>query len=699
MRRQIVVLTCVVLPLAALLAAAESRTADLKVRTTPGVVQAFRPGGQARMPEPRVAEPKGVDLDALDRKTDACTDFYQFACGGWIAKNPVPPDRRSYGRFTELQDRNFTILHRIVEAAGAEGDRRKAADYYAACLDESKIESAGLGAVGPDLATIDELLNPDDLPVLVAHLHSYGVPVLFRFGAQTDRTDATRQIAQVDQAGFALPDRSYYLKTDEASAELRAKYLAHITRLFALAGAALEKAADDAKAVLGIETALATAALDRVTRRDPAATQHPMELNELQRMTPNFSWRKYAIAADAPKFQAINVSVPEYMKALDRVIAATPFADLKAYLRWQLLHESADLLPKAFADADFDFFSRTLAGQQEQQPRWRRCVTQTDERLGEALGKAFVEETFGPQAKTDMLQMVQDIKGAMRQDIDAAPWMSGETKKAAMVKLDAVIDRIGYPEAWRDYSSIRVTRDDALGNRQRAMEFNRRRNLQKIGQPVDRGEWSMTPPTVNAYYSPDRNNINFPAGILQPPFYRAGRDAAVNYGGAGGVIGHELTHGFDDQGRKFDAQGNLRDWWTASDGAAYEQRASCVADQYSGYTVAGDTKINGRLTLGENTADNGGLRLALMAYLAGPGARMKDKLDGFTPEQRVFLGWAQVWCENARPEAERLKAATNPHSSNKYRVNGPISNMPEFQKAFSCKANAPMVRQNACRVW
>jgi endothelin-converting enzyme/putative endopeptidase len=326
-------------------------------------------------------------------------------------------------------------------------------------------------------------------------------------------------------------------------------------------------------------------------------------------------------------------------------------------------------------------------------------VTQTDERLGEALGKAFVEETFSPKAKADTLQMVQDIKNAMRQDIDSAPWMSGETKKAAMVKLEAVVDRIGYPDEWRDYSSIRVTRDDALGNRQRALLFNRKRSLAKIGQPVDRGEWSMTPPTVNAYYSPDRNNINFPAGILQPPFYRSGRDAAVNYGAAGAVIGHELTHGFDDQGRKFDGQGNLRDWWTPADGKAYDERATCVADQYSGYAVDGETRVNGRLTLGENTADNGGLRLALMAYLAGPGAKSQSKIDGFTPEQRVFLGWAQVWCENARPEAERLKAATNPHSSNKYRVNGPTSNMPEFQKAFSCKANAPMVRTSACRVW
>jgi putative endopeptidase len=688
MRRQLFAFIFVALPLAAVLTA----TADLTVATSSGATDVAQPSRPA-------SAASAIEIDALDRKIDPCTDFYQFACGGWIAKNPVPADRRSYGRFAEVLERNFTVLRRILEAPGAEGDRKRAADFYAACMDEPTIEAAGLTPIAPDLSIIDEILNPDDLPVLIAHLHAYGIRVFFRFDAQTDLEDAANEIANVDQAGLALPDRDYYLKSDARSVELRDKYVAVIQKEFTAAGEPAAPAAADAKAVLSIETSLATAMLDRVKRRDPASTQHRMTINELQALSPNFNWRKYAAAAEAPPLPTINVAVPDYLRALNALITVGAMDDLKAYLRWHVLHESADLLPKAFADADFDFFSRTLAGQQEQPPRWRRCVTQTDERLGEALGKAFVEETFGAKAKADTLQMVQDIKNAMRQDIDAAPWMSGETKKAAMVKLEAVVDRIGYPDEWRDYSSIRVTRDDALGNRQRALLFNRKRSLAKIGQPVDRGEWSMTPPTVNAYYSPDRNNINFPAGILQPPFYRSGRDAAVNYGAAGGVIGHELTHGFDDQGRKFDGQGNLRDWWTASDGKAYDERASCVADQYSGYIVDGDTHVNGRLTLGENTADNGGLRLALMAYLAGPGAKHQGKVDGFTPEQRVFLGWAQVWCENARPEAERLKAATNPHSSNRYRVNGPLSNMPEFQKAFSCKANAPMVRTNSCRVW
>jgi endothelin-converting enzyme/putative endopeptidase len=655
----------------------------------------------AQAPGPRSAGPAGVELNALDRKADPCVDFYQFACGGWVAANPLPPDRRSYGRFTELQERNFDLLRRVLESppASAGADARKAADFYAACMDEPAIERKGLSAVGPDLAMLDASRNPDDLPVVLAHLHDVGVPALFRFGAQTDLTDATRQIANADQGGLGLPDRDLYLKDDERSREIRRKYTAHIERLFTLAEEEPADAAAHARAAVAFETALAQASLDRVKRREPSNTQHRMTLTDFQALTPRFDWKKYAGAVEAPKFQVLNVAVPDFFRAMNGLLESTPLDELRAYLRWQVLNAAAEYLPKAFADADFDFFSRTLNGQQQPEPRWRRCVTETDRRLGEALGKAFVEESFSPQAKADTLQMVEDIKSAMRQDIDGLPWMSGETKKAAMAKLASVEDRIGYPDTWRDYSAVRVAKDDALGNVQRATAFERARNLKKIGQPVDRSEWGMTPPTVNAYYSPDRNNINFPAGILQPPFYRAGRDAAVNYGAAGAVIGHELTHGFDDQGRKFDPEGNLRDWWTAADAHAFEQRATCVADQYSGYTVAGDAHVNGRLTLGENTADNGGLRLALAAYLNGPGAKSKDKIDGFTPEQRVFIGWAQIWCENARPEAERMKAQTNPHASNKYRVNGPTSNMPEFAKAFQCKANAPMVRPSACRVW
>jgi putative endopeptidase len=642
-----------------------------------------------------------VDVSALDRKADPCVDFYQFACGGWVAANPLPPDRRSFGRFAEVQDRNFEILRRVLETppASASPDARKAADYYAACMDEGAIERKALTPVEADLRMLESSRNPDDLPVVIAHLHEIGVPVFFRFAAQTDLSDATQQIANADQGGLGLPDRDFYTRTDEKSRDTLDKYASHVETIFKLASEEPADAAAHAKAVLAIETALAKASLTRVQRREPSNTQHHMALGELRRMMPAFDWSKYITAAAAPKIQMLNVAVPDFFKAMNGLIESTSPDDIRAYLRWHVLNAAAEMLPKAFAEADFNFFRRTLEGQPQPEPRWRQCVTATDRRLGEALGKAFVEEAFSAQAKADMLKMVQDIKSAMRQDIDGLPWMSGETKKAAMGKLEAVVDRIGYPDAWRDYSAVRVAKDDALGNEQRAIAFERARNLRKIGQPVDRTEWSMTPPTVNAYYSPDRNNINFPAGILQPPFYRAGRDAAVNYGAVGAVIGHELTHGFDDQGRKFDPQGNLRDWWTGADAKAFEERAACVADQYSGYTATGDTHVNGRLTLGENTADNGGLRLALMAYQNGPGAKAKDKIDGFTPDQRVFLGWAQVWCENARPEFERMKAQTNPHSSNKYRVNGPVSNMPEFAKAFQCKANAPMIRPSACRVW
>jgi endothelin-converting enzyme/putative endopeptidase len=457
-----------------------------------------------------------------------------------------------------------------------------------------------------------------------------------------------------------------------------------------------------ASGVLAIETKLAEASLDRTLRRDPAATDHMMPVAEWTALSPAFDWSKYVAAAGAPMFERLNVAVPDYFKTLNTIVEVTPLDELKTYLTWQFLNASADMLPKVFADADFDFFNRTLGGQQAQLPRWQRCVSETDSQLGEALGKAFVEEAFGPAAKADTLAMVEGIKAAMKKDIEEAPWMGDETKRAAYAKLDTVVDRIGYPERWRDYSTVRVARDDALGNRERATAFERKRTLDKIGRPVDRSEWSMTPPTVNAYYSSERNTINFPAGILQTPFYQAGRDAAVNYGGTGAVVGHELTHGFDDQGRKFDERGNLRNWWTNTDATAYEGRASCIADQYSQYVVAGDTNLNGRLTLGENTADNGGVRLALMAYLAGPGkdiTKAPPLLDGFTPEQRFFVGFAQIWCENRRPEFERLRAATDTHSSGRYRVNGTVSNMPEFQKAFSCAADAPMVRQNQCRVW
>jgi putative endopeptidase len=498
---------------------------------------------------------------------------------------------------------------------------------------------------------------------------------------------------------LGMPDRDYYLNTNARSTEIRQKYEAHVRKTLAMLPGGGATASKDAAAVVAIERAIAAAELDRTARRDPAAVIHIMPRADWQALTPSFDWRSYLVGVGAPSFDELNVAVPDFFRALNTLLASTPIENVKAYLRWHLTNNAAELLPRAFETARFQFFSGVLGGQQEELPRWQRCVQQTDAQLGEALGKAFVDEAFGPTAKNETLAMVRGIEAAMKKDIDEASWMSEETKRSARTKLAAVVDRIGYPDKWKDYSSVRIDRRDALGNRQRSVAFERQRTLRKIGQPVDRTEWTMTPPTVNAYYSPDRNNINFPAGILEPPFYREGRDAAVNYGAIGAVVGHELTHGFDDNGRKFDGQGNLRNWWTETDGRDYEKRVSCVADQYSQYVVAGDTHLNGRLTLGENTADNGGVRLALMAYLAGPGATAAPSVDGFTPEQRFFIGYAQIWCENRRPEYERLQALTNNHSSGMYRVNGTVSNMPEFAKAFSCKADAPMVRANACRVW
>jgi endothelin-converting enzyme/putative endopeptidase len=537
------------------------------------------------------------------------------------------------------------------------------------------------------------------LPELVAELHKIGVGVFFSFGSEPDMKNASMVIAGADQGGLGLPDRDYYFRDDPRSVEIRKQYVDHVTKTLTLAGEPSEAARKDAESVMRLETALAKTALDRVSRRDPEKVYHRLTPEELQKLTPNFDWARYFRGIGGPPITAINVSEPDFFKGLNQVIASTPIDELRAYLRWQLVHPNAVILSKAFVDENFHFYSATLQGVEEQRPRWKRCVSYVDGDLGEALGQAFVKETFGPQAKADMLKMVADVENALERDVNTLDWMTEATKKQALAKLHATANKIGYPDQWRDYTALTIERGDAVGNSHRANTFEFHRQMNKIGKPVDKNEWSMTPPTVNAYYNPLENNINFPAGILQPPFYSAGRDAALNYGGAGAVIGHELTHGFDDQGRQFDASGNLRDWWTADDANAYKQRSSCIADEYSGFTAIDDVKLNGKLTLGENTADNGGLRLALMAYLGSDAAKTAQTIDGFTPEQRVFLGWASVWCENRRPEYERLQAQTNPHSPGRYRVNGVLANMPEFQKAFACKADAPMVSKSACRVW
>ena len=651
-------------------------------------------------PAPPAQSSSGLQLDAIDRSVDACTDFYKFACGNWMAKNPVPADRSSWGRFDELQERNNETLKKILEGApGADAGSRKIGDYYASCMDESAINAKGAAPLDPLLKKVAALTSANALAPLVAELHTIGVKPFFNFGTEADFKDASVEMAIADQGGMGLPDRDYYSRDDAKSMELRKQYVEHVGKMASLLGDPADRAAKSAEAVMKIETALAKAALDVVARRDPNQIYHKLSAAELQKLTPQFQWQQYFTGIGSPPIYALNVTEPDFFKAMGQTIADTPLDDLKAYLRWHIVHASAVILSAPFVNENFRFYGTQLTGAKELRPRWKRCVQYTDSDLGEALGQAFVKEAFGPQAKADTLRMVHELEAALEKDINSLEWMTAATKREALAKLKAISDKIGYPEKWRDYSALTITRGDALGNSQRSNAFEFRRNLAKIGKPVDKTEWEMTPPTVNAYYNPLENNINFPAGILQPPFYSAKADAAVNFGGAGAVIGHELTHGFDDQGRQFDARGNLKDWWTPADAKAFEDRAQCFVDQYSSLTAVDDVKLNGKLTLGENTADNGGLRISLMAYLARAAKEPTGAIDGFTPEQRLFLGWGQVWCDNMRPELARMLAQTNPHSPGRERVNGVVSNMPEFQKAFACKAGSAMVRSTQCRVW
>ena len=647
------------------------------------------------------ASASGIDPAAIDRGADACTDFYTFACGGWIAKHPLPSDRSSYGRFTELQERNNDILHQILEkgsSAPPDADARKSGDYYAGCMDEAGIAAKALAPLKGDLDRIASLKAGPDLVPVVAALHAKGVGVLFGFSSSPDFKDASTVIAVMDQGGLGLPDRDYYVNESPASQKLRTEYVAHVQRMLQLSGTSAADAAAGAQAVMRVETALAQAALDRVSRREPAKVYHKMTVADVGRLAPGFDWAAYLRAVQAPPLKEINVAEPEFVKAVSQAITSTNVKELQAYLRWHLLDASAEFLPKPLVDENFAFV-RVLTGAKEQRPRWKRCVEYTDSALGEVVGKVYIAQTFGSEGKARTLRMVTAIERAMDQDIQTITWMSDDTKKQALVKLKAVANKIGYPDRWRDYSSLVVARGDALGNAERANAFEFHRQLAKIGKPVDKSEWGMTPPTVNAYYNPQENNINFPAGILQPPFFNNAADDAVNFGAAGAVVGHELTHGFDDQGRQFDAQGNLRDWWTPRDAEAFNDRAACVANQYSGYTAVGDVKLNGRLTLGENAADNGGLRLGWMALMESLANRKLDLADGFTPEQRFFLGWGQLWCENRTDEIARVYAGIDPHSPGRYRVNGVVSNFPEFQKAFNCRTESPMVNGPVCRVW
>ncbi len=640
----------------------------------------------------------------MNMTANPCVDFYQYACGGWMAANPIPPDQSRWGTFEQLADRNRTILRGILEKASVDDPKRspveqKIGDFYASCMDESAIDKLGIQPLDPELKRIDAIQAKDQIVDELVHLHLIGVGVLFNFYASPDYKNSTQNIADMDQGGLGLPDRDYYFKQDAKSVQLREQYVAHVRKMLELAGEPASKSAADADAVMHIETELAMGALDRVSRRDPNKTYHKMSIKELKQLSPGIDWPKFFAGLGTPAFSDLNVSVPDFFKDLNQVLANTSVADLKTYLRWHLLHSEAPLLAKPFLDENFHYYGQILTGTTQLEPRWKRCVRATDDDLGFALGQKYVEQAFPPAAKARVLGMVQEIESMLGQDIQSLDWMTATTKQQAVVKLHAVTNKIGYPDKWRDYSSVKIVRGEAVGNDERATEFEVRRDMGKIGKPVDRGEWTMTPPTVNAYYSPLQNNINFPAGILQPPFFDNRKDAAVNYGAIGSVMGHELTHGFDDQGRQFDAEGNLQNWWTPEDGAEFEKRAQCFIDEYSAFTPVDDVHLNGKLTLGENTADNGGVHLAFMALMKSLDGKPQPKIDGFTPQQRFFLGYSQVWCQNVRPEAARMRAQIDPHSDGRDRVNGVLGNMPEFRQAFACHAGQPMVHAPACRVW
>jgi putative endopeptidase len=643
-----------------------------------------------------------LDVTSMDRNIDPCVDFFAYSCGGWIKNNPIPPDQSSWDTYSKMQDENLGRLRGILETASAPDPSRNAAaqkigDYYASCTDEKTIDAKGATPLKPTLDRIAKLSSKAELADVAASMIEDNV--FFRFESIQDYRDASQVIANADQGGLGLPDRDYYTKDDAKSVELRTKYLAHVQKMFELLGDKPETAAAGAQTVMRIETALAKGSMTRVERRDPKSLDHKMTSAEFEKIAPDFRWQIYFTKVGLPSLPSLNVTAPGFFKALNAEIEKDSLADWKTYLRWHLVHASARYLSSTIRNENFDFYGKTLRGQQEPLATWKRCTEDVDDYLGEALGQAYVEKYFPPAAKEQAVKIVKEIQTAMEQDVNALPWMSAATKQQALVKLHGMADKIGYPDKWRDYSKLNIVRGDELGNIERAREFEFNRQLAKIGKPVDRGEWGMTPPTVNAYYDPQMNDINFPAGVLQPPAFDPNSDAAPNYGDTGGTVGHELTHGFDDEGRQFDAKGNLRDWWTEDDGKEFVKRASCISDQYSTYTIVDDIKINGKLTLGEDVADLGGLLLAYMAWKEDTKGQTLEPIEGLTPDQRFFVGYGQSWCGQTRDETKRMRATVDPHSPEKYRTNGVVSNMPEFQEAFHCKAGSPMVNQNRCRVW
>jgi putative endopeptidase len=661
---------------------------------------------QAQKPAPLSNLPysPSLDVSSMDRSVNPCTDFYHYACGGWIKNNPIPPDQARWDVYSKLTYENQLYLWGILEQAAKPMPNRgpneqKIGDYFAACMDTNAIEKAGAAPLKQALDAIAGLRSTRDLAALVAGEQREGVDTLFGFGSSQDFADSTRVIAFAVAGGLGLPDRDYYVKDDPKMREIRDKYVAHVGRMFQLLGDSPAQAAAEARTVMSIETALAKASLTRVEQRDPHNLFHKMSIAGLKALTPSFDWDRYFSTLGSPALSTVNVTEPAFYKELEALLKTESIANWKTYLRWHLAHSKASYLSSNFVDEHFAFYGKTLRGIAQLPPRWKRCVQGVDRDLGEALGQVFVQKTFTPEMKARAVAMTKQIESAMQSEIENLPWMTPATKQQALAKLHSMVNKIGYPEKWRDYSSLRIARNDFLGDVNRAAVFETHRDLAKIGKPVDRGEWGMTPPTVNAYYDPQMNDINFPAGVLQPPLFDPKMDDAPNYGNTGATIGHELTHGFDDEGRQFDSKGNLRDWWTKQDAAEFTKRTACVADQYAQYTVVDNVKINSKLTLGEDVADLGGTTLAYIAWKNATRGQQLKPVGGFTPDQRFFIGMAQWACGSQRDEDKRLNAVTDPHSPEQYRINGVVANMPEFAKAFSCKPGQPMARPKVCRVW